>query len=154
MSDSETSALFPRLTNLEKPTFRPMAQSSTAVQSAPDWEKKEMNPLGGVPRENEAFSEACVSIRPRQLGPSTRTPADVAASRRDRSRATPAPPISLNPAEMTIPARIPFAASRGIPSRTAFGGTTKTHRSTGPGIASMDGYSGWPNSSPPPGFTP
>ena len=154
MSDSEMSALFPRLTNLEKPMFRPMAQSSTAVASAPDWEKKEMKPFGGVPRENDAFSEACVSISPRQLGPSTRTPEDVAASRRDRSRATPAPPISLNPAEMTIPARIPFAASRGIPSRMAPGATTKTPRSTGPGIASMDGYSGWPKSSPPPGFTP
>jgi hypothetical protein len=125
MSDSETSALFPRLTNFENPIPSPIAQSSTAVQSAPDCEKKEMFPLGGVPREKEALSEAWVLMSPRQFGPRIRIPASRAAAVSDRSSATPSPPTSLKPAEMAMAARIPLAFRRGIPSRMALGGTTK-----------------------------
>jgi hypothetical protein len=47
MSDSLSTALFPRLINLEKPMFSPRAQSRMATQSAPDWEKKPIFPSMG-----------------------------------------------------------------------------------------------------------
>ena len=115
MSDSEMSALFPRLTNLEKPMFRPMAQSSTAVQSAPDWEKKEMKPFGGVPRENDAFSEACVLIRPRQLGPSTRTPADARRLAQGSFEGDPRPPDLLESGGDDDPRAHPLRREPGDP---------------------------------------
>src|SRR3970282_791198 len=48
-SISDKSALFPRLTNFENPTFEPIAQSSIAVHNAPDWEKNAIRPFGGIP---------------------------------------------------------------------------------------------------------
>jgi hypothetical protein len=84
-SDSVRAALLPRLTNFEKPTFSPIAQSRMAVHSAPDCEKKEIAPAGGVPAAKDALRRACVLMRPRQLGPSTLTFAFRAVSRRARS---------------------------------------------------------------------
>ncbi len=153
-SDSETSALFPMLTTLEKPMFSPIDRSRRAVHRAPDWERKPMFPFPGAPLEKEALRRAWVSITPRQFGPTTRIPEARATAVSSRSRVTPAPPTSLKPAEMAMAAFIPLAARAGNAFRMSFGATTKTPRSTGPGIASMDVNSGRPSSSPPPGFTP
>jgi len=153
-SDSETSALFPMLTTLEYPMLSPIDRSRMAVQSAPDCERKPMFPFAGVPLEKEAFRRAWVSITPRQFGPTTRIPVARAMEVSSRSRVTPAPPTSLNPAEMAMAAFIPLAARAGNAFRMSFGATTNTPRSTGPGIASTEGYNGRPSSSPPPGFTP
>src|SRR3972149_1551613 len=67
-SSSERSALLPREMNLEKPTLFPTAQSRMAVHRAPDWEKKAISPLGGIPAANDALSMEPVSMRPRQFG--------------------------------------------------------------------------------------
>ena len=80
MSDSSSTALLPRLMNLEKPMFSPRAQSRMAVHSAPDCEKKAMLPAGGVPAAKVALSPVPVLLRPRQLGPSSAMPWRLAMS--------------------------------------------------------------------------
>ncbi len=154
ISSSDKSALFPRLTTLENPIPAPTAQSRTPVRRAPDCEKKAITPGGGDPTAKEAFSLAWVSITPRQFGPTARTDVLARTSRRACSNDAPSPPISLNPAEITIAAFIPFSAKRGIASIMAGGGMTNTPRSTTPGIAPMSLWKDLPRTSPPAGFTP
>ena len=48
-SPKSTSRLLPIETKAEKPIFPSMAQSSTDVHRAPDWEMKAMSPALGMP---------------------------------------------------------------------------------------------------------
>ena len=138
-SASEVSVLFPRLTNLEKPTLFPMAQSRMAVQSAPDWEKKPISPTGGMPAAKVAFRRLLVSMIPRQLGPTTRMPSSRTRARRAFSRSAPSPPTSLKPAEITMAYRMPLAAQASRVGRHALGGITRTARSASPGRSFTSG---------------
>ena len=57
-----------------------------------------------------------------------------------RSRSTPAPPISRNPAEITTSAFTPLRPHASATACTCCLGTTTTARSTASGIASTLGY--------------
>jgi hypothetical protein len=71
----ETSALFPTLTNVERPTCRSAASFRMARPSAPLCDSSETVPAGGNTGENEAFSRGAPAFSsPMQLGPTMRIP--------------------------------------------------------------------------------
>ena len=78
-----------------------MAQSSTAVPSAPDCVRNASFPPLGVPPAKLAFSPVTGLMIPRQFGPMMRNVVPLMMSMSCASSATPGGPISLNPAEIT-----------------------------------------------------
>ena len=129
-SFSVTSALLPRLTNFENPTSFASAQSSVAVQIAPDCDISAILPLCAMDAAKDAFRFDVVSIRPRQFGPSIRMPYFVAIATHSRSSFAPSTPDSLNPAEITITFLTPACPHSSIASGTKRAGMTITARST------------------------
>ena len=117
------------LMSLARPRFRPAAQSRMAVHSAPDWEMTEMLPGGGICLANEAFIRWWVLIRPRQLGPSMRTPPRRQSAAISCSSAAPSAPTSLKPAVMTTMALAPASIELTTAWRTSAVGTAITLRS-------------------------
>src|SRR3989337_1398213 len=152
-SISDKSALFPRLTNFENPTFEPIAQSSIAVHNAPDWEKNAIRPFGGIPFANDALRFEFVSISPRQFGPRSLMPRFLAFDRTSFSSLAPSAPVSLNPADIIITAFMPFLAQSSSTGGINFGGITIIARSIVLSIFSRDGDVLSPRSSEALGFT-
>ena len=77
-------------------------------------------------------------ITPRQLGPTSRTPASVHNSLIRRSISAPSPPTSLKPAEtMTMPFT-PLVMHSFTEPRAALGGRMIMARSMGSGMAEME----------------
>ncbi len=72
MSPKSTSLIPPSDATCEKPILRAVAQSSTAVASAPDWVTKARSPTGGVKCAKLALRPAAGEMRPRQFGPTMR----------------------------------------------------------------------------------
>ena len=71
-SPHPTSTIDPTETNALNPTFWLRLQSSTAVQSAPDWLTNATFPGRAIPAANVAFRPLCGLITPRQFGPMIR----------------------------------------------------------------------------------
>jgi hypothetical protein len=92
-------------------------------------------PAGGVPVAIDALRPALQFCTPKQLGPTTRTPPAWAASTAARWSAAPSGPASANPPEITIAAPAPAAAASAMTPGTAAAGTTRTARSTPPGMS-------------------
>ena len=88
-----------------------------------------------------AFMDTFGSVlrSPRQLGPTSRMPCRRTRAWSASSRFRPASPVSLNPAEITTSALIPFRTQASAVSRTCAAGTTITARSTSPGMDSTSG---------------
>ena len=106
------------------------------MQRAPLWEINETFPGFGILAEKEAFKDTFSDglITPRQLGPTTLTPALAHKALIFFSIAAPSPPTSLKPAEtITIPL-IPFAIQSLTACKAAFGGRIIIARSMGSGI--------------------
>ena len=78
-----TSSMLPTDTKCEKPIPSSMAQSSTDVQSAPDWEMKPMCPGAGVMAAKLALRCSRGTMIPRQLGPRIRMPSNLRCSSAD-----------------------------------------------------------------------
>ena len=103
--------------------FSSMAQSSTAAHSAPDWEMKAIWPLLGMAPAKLMLSWRPGTMTPRQLGPRMRmSPKRFAAAWISFSSASPAGPVSRNPAEtMTTPGMPASPHSRTRPGTWAAG---------------------------------
>ena len=85
-----------------------MAQSSTEVHSAPDWEMKPMCPFLGVAAAKLALRLSPGTMIPRQFGPMIRMPSNLHCSRRTCSSSFfPSSPISRKPAEITTSPLMP-----------------------------------------------
>ena len=69
-----TSSMLPTETKCEKPMPSSIAQSSTEVHKAPDWEMKPTRPGRAIPAANVALSPPTGFMIPRQFGPITRMP--------------------------------------------------------------------------------
>jgi len=107
-----------------------MAQSSTDVHSAPDWEMKPMWPFLGVSAAKLALRWMPGTMIPRQLGPRIRIPLNLACSSRTcRSSLRPGSPISRKPAEMITTPRVPASPSSRINPGTVAAGVQTTARS-------------------------
>ena len=78
-------------------------------------------------------------MKPRQLGPHSTMPSDLAFSASASSIALPAAPISLKPEEKTTTARMPRLPSASTFFKTSFAGTATIARSAASGSASIDG---------------
>src|SRR3989338_2154257 len=72
----ETSALFPTLTKVDRPSWRSRANARMARPRAPLWEDKATFPGGGNREEKEALRLTLGSVlsRPKQFGPTIRIP--------------------------------------------------------------------------------
>ncbi len=134
----------PSDTTLENPTLLGRAQSSMAVQTAPDCDTSPSEPASALPLANVAFSPRSGRMMPRQLGPTTRTWCRRALSSAARSSRAPAAPVSPNPAVMITAARTPASPHSIITCGTVSGGVAITARSTRWGTFSMLGKHGMP----------
>ena len=123
-STSLISVLFPMLINFENPTHSSAAQSKIAVHKAPDCEKKAIFPLSGISAANEALRHDCVSINPRQFGPSSRIAWRVIFWQSSFSLIAPSMPLSLKPALITTIESIFFSAHSSTTFPTYWAGTT------------------------------
>ena len=109
---------------------RAVAQSRMVVSMAPDCATKATVPGLAIRCAKDALSFMGVEMMPMQLGPTTRRSFGFAASRTACCRALPsALPISLNPALITMAARVPRWASSAIIPGTVAGGVQITARS-------------------------
>ena len=89
-----------------------MAQSSTEVHNAPDWEMKPMCPGSGVAAAKLALRWMAGTMIPRQLGPMIRIPGNLACSERTCSSSlSPAAPVSRKPAEIITMPCVPASPS-------------------------------------------
>src|SRR4051812_21322399 len=95
----DTSARLPAETKLDRPRPRPTMSARFETPRAPDWQKNATRPRLGISGDRVAFSEmpGAVLITPRQLGPITRIPYDLASPTRWRCRLRPSSPSSPNP---------------------------------------------------------
>ena len=115
-SPKSTSARSPTDTRCENPMPREVAQSSTAVTSAPDCDTKAMWPGSASVCAKLAFSPMCGLSSPRQLGPSSRSTRGRAAS----SMAFFC--VAVSPAVITMAALVPRSPSSAISCGTLAGG--------------------------------
>ena len=117
------------------------ASASRPMPSAPDWEAMPTAPGGGEAAPNVAFSRmpAVRTATPRQLGPTSRTPAARAVRSSCRSRSAPSVSVSPKPADRMTAAGMPRSPQSRITCSTAGPGTATIARSTGSGSASTDG---------------
>ena len=152
-SDSSRSALLPMLISLARPRWRPAAQSRIAVPSAPDWESTEIPPGRGICAAKDAFMRWWVSIRPRQFGPSIRTPRARHRAAISASSAAPSSPTSLKPAVMTMIALAPASMDDSTAERTNGVATAMTARSTSTSASRTSLTQGSPSTSSERGFT-
>ncbi len=83
------------------------AQSSMAVQMAPDWDTRARSPGRAVPRLKVAFRPMAGRCTPRQLGPTKRMPCRLATAITCSSSAAPLGPVSRKPAVSTTAWRTP-----------------------------------------------
>ena len=114
------------------------AQSTSAVQIAPDCDTSAMLPASHAVRQKEALSPRDGRSMPMQFGPRMRTSASRATSVMRASSALPVSPTSLNPAESTMAAGIPARPACAMMSGIAAAGAATTARSTGSGRSSRD----------------
>ena len=116
--------------------------SSRAMPSPPDWVSTPTRPGSGRCGAYVAarLTPGAVDMMPRQLGPTTRTPAARAAFSSFASSLAPAGPTSEKPGESTTIALTSAAGQSRATSRTSSAGTTTTSRSTGPGTSASRGY--------------
>jgi hypothetical protein len=140
-SPKSTSLRSPSDTMREKPMLRDLAQSSTAVTSAPDCDTKAMSPASASVCAKLALRPRCGVSRPRQFGPSTRSRCGRAASSVCCFCA------AVRPAVITIAARVPSAPSAATRPGIVAGGVHSTAMSGGAGRASTVAWQGWPSSS-------
>ena len=138
-SPQPTSSIEPMETNALNPTFSRRLQSRTAVQSAPLWLIKPTLPRRAMVVANVAFRPEVGLITPRQFGPMIRMFPRRACASSWRSNSTPAGPVSLNPAEMTMAPFTPTSTHSRIMFGTVIAGVTTTARSTGSDRAPMFG---------------
>ncbi len=133
----DTSARLPAETNVETPSPRRAAESSTAMPRAPDWLKSPNRPGGGSDGASDAFRRTCGSLltTPNELGPTTRMPPARASRTSLSCRARPWSPVSAKPLLTTTSPRTPAAAQSRTTSSTDSAGTATTARSTGPGAS-------------------
>gem|GEM_PF-5583188 len=130
----------PRETQCEKPIRREVAQSSTAVNTAPDWATKARLPARGGTWAKLALRATPGTITPRQLGPMMRSRWGRAAASIASVRARPAAePPSPNPAVMTTAALQPRRPSSSTRPGTVSGGVAMTARS---GVRGREATSG------------
>ena len=109
----------------------------------------EIRPIGPCGRSFEtSSSSAPASNTPRQLGPSSTTPASRARAASARSRAPPASP-SASPAVITTSARTPAPIASSTAASSAAGGTASTASAGGAGSSPSERYAGRPITSPP-----
>ncbi len=153
MSPKSTSDMPPSDAIDEKPMPRLVAQSSTAVTTAPDCETKATLPFSGCTWPNEALSPLPGAIRPRQLGPAIRNRRGRAASSIFRCSAQPSSPSSPKPAVMTTAAFVPRAPSAAMRPGTVCGGVATTARSGASGRLSTSGRNSTSPTRPPFGLT-
>jgi hypothetical protein len=146
-SPKSTSACSPSEIMCEKPTRRDLAQSSTAVTSAPDCDTKATSPSSASVCAKLAFRPRRGVSSPRQFGPSTRSRCGFAAASIACFCA------ALNPAVITMAARVPRRPSSPIRSAMLSGGVHSTARSGGCGRSATCAYTGWPSSTACFGFT-
>ena len=125
-----TSSMLPTETKYEKPMPSSIAQSSTEVHSAPDWEMKPMCPLAGVAAAKLAFRWMPGTMMPRQFGPRIRMPSNLRCSSRTCSSSLrPSSPISRKPAEMITMPRVPASPHSRTSAGTVGAGVQMTARS-------------------------
>ncbi len=127
--------------NFENPKSLSAAKSRTAAHNAPLCEIKEIFPGFGIRLEKLALrlTEERGLITPRQLGPTTRTPAFLQIDTISFSISRPSPPTSRKPAEtITIPFT-PFSIASLIALSATLGGRIIIARSTSPGMSEMFG---------------
>jgi len=115
------------------------AQSTRAVQIAPDCDTRAMLPGSHAVRQKDALRPTEGRSMPMQFGPRMRTSAARATSITRASIALPASPVSEKPAESTMAAGIPALPACAMMPATAGAGAATTARSTGPGRASSEG---------------
>ncbi len=137
----ETSALLPIETNWVRPMPSERATLRMATPRAPDWLTKPTPPRSAGTGAKVALSEIAGSVLmiPMQLGPIMRTPARRTVSRSRASRSRPSSPTSAKPAVITTRPRTPLAMDSSTAAWTWRRGTTMTARSTGSGIAPIEG---------------
>src|SRR3990172_3403909 len=111
---------------------------------APDWLMNATGPTGGIEGANVAFiaTPGSVLMTPMQLGPTIRMPALRTTSISWRSRSTPSPPTSLNPAEITTSPLTPASTHSRATRTTVSLGTAMMPRSTGLPIPLTEGNAG------------
>ena len=110
-----------------KPTFSRRLQSSTAVHKAPLWLMKATLPGLATVAAKVAFRPCTGFITPRQLGPMMRI-LPLMISMISRSSAMPGAPVSLKPAEMTMPPGMPSSTLSRSNSRDGAGGSSDDHQ--------------------------
>ncbi len=122
---SSTPARLPTDRNREKPSRSDRPYLRIPAQSAPLWETKAMFPGGGSASEKVALKETSGSVlrTPKQFGPMIDIRYRWTRARRSASSATPAPPTSLNPAEITTRPRVPARPSSSTTPPTFAAGT-------------------------------
>ena len=114
------------------------AQSTSAVQIAPDCDTRAMLPASHAVRQKDALRPIDGRSMPMQFGPRMRTSASRATASTRASSALPASPVSLKPAESTMAAGTPARPACAMMSGTAGAGAATTARSTGPGRSSSE----------------
>ncbi len=136
-----TSSMFPTETKYENPMPSSSAQSSTDVQSAPDWEMKPMWPLAGEAAAKLAFKLIPGTISPRQLGPRILMPSNLRCSwRTSCSSFRPSAPISRKPAEMITSPLVPASPHCRTSAGTEPAGVQITAKSAAWGRLGMSLY--------------
>ncbi len=97
-------------------------------------------PGGGAVGAKVAFIETAGSVlsTPMQLGPTMRIPYLRTTAISRRSRSTPSPPTSRNPAEITTNPATPAAPHSSATAITCSFGTTIIASSTGSGTSAID----------------
>ena len=137
----ETSARLPAETNVENPIPRVTAYSRITSPSAAEWEKNPTLPRGARvgPRLALRRTSGLVFMKPRQLGPTSRTPCARTSSTRRCWRAIPSGPASVNPADMTTSPLAPRCTAFSATSCTASAGTVMMARSIASGRSASDG---------------
>ena len=132
--------------NDDAPSPASPMRSSSAPPIVPDSDSRATGPgpASGVANVAWRRTAGSVLITPRQLGPSSRMPKRRAIRRAAADSAAPSGPDSAKPAEITITARTPLRPHSRTTSGTSAAGTTTTARSTGPSMASRDGWARTP----------
>ena len=123
------------------PIPRSWATFRIATPSAPDWLTKPMAPgrAGVGAKVALRLTSGAVLITPMQFGPIILTPAARTVSRSLRSRAAPSSPVSEKPAVITTSPFTPLATHSSTAPCTSCLGTRIMARSTGSGIAAIEG---------------
>ena len=121
-----------------KPTFSRMLQSSTAVHRAPLWLMKATLPGRAMLLAKVAFSPSTGFMTPRQLGPMMRMRPPMVCMISVSSSA-PLAPVSLKPAEMTMPPGIPSSTLSLSRAGTPSAGVHSTTRSGTSGSSCSEG---------------